>query len=127
MTRTLARLLVVGALTIAACGGQTGMEVLVETDAGIVVGRDFDAIRVTVRNIDRQAYSETYRVDERTETPYRVYVLAGYEKRSAVDITVELLRDGVKVYEDTKLLLRFEPGELGIVKFRFERRTDSTP
>lgn len=122
MTRTLARVLLLGSLILGACGGQTAMEVIVETDSGIVVGRDFDAIRVSIRNIDRQSYSETYAVDDQTEKPYRVYVLAGYEKKSAIDMTVELLKSGVKVYEDTRLLLKFEPGEIGTVTFRFERK-----
>lgn len=102
-----------------ACGGQTGLEVRVEPSNGIVAGREFNVIRVSVSNIDGDAHGEAYPVTELTEQPYRVFVLAGYETKGAVRIHVQLLKDGAVFKEQYKPSETFEEGEIKTVVFNF--------
>lgn len=112
----------VGLLVLAAlpaCGGQTGFEVRIEPSNGIVAGREFNSIRVSVSDIDADTRGETYPVTELTEKPYRVFVLAGYETKGTVRIHVQLLKDGTVFKEDVKPSVKFEDGEMTPVVFTF--------
>lgn len=113
----LAALLVLAALP--ACGGQTGLEVRIEPSNGMVAGREFNSIRVSVSDIDGDARGEAYPVTELTEKPYRVFVLAGYETKGTVKIHVQLLKDGAVFKEEIKPSVKFEDGEIKPVVFAF--------
>lgn len=112
----------VGLLVLAAlpaCGGQTGLEVRIEPSNGIVAGREFNLIRVSVSDIDADTHGDTYPVTELTEKPYRVFVLAGYETKGTVRIHVQLLKDGTVFKEEVKPSVKFEDGEMTLVVFAF--------
>lgn len=119
MKRVFAPMLFVAALALTACGGRTGIEVVVEPSSSIVAGREFEKIRVTVKNIDGEAYGETYPVTELTEKPYRVFVLAGYEDKANVQVQVQLLKSGEAKFEKIFPAVRFEPGEMKTLLVEF--------
>ena len=114
MKRTIVRsaLLLSLALALPACGGQTGIEVRIEPRQELVVGRDFNQIRVQVNDIDGEGHGETYPVTDLTETPYRVYVWAGERNKTAVRIWVKLLKDGAEVAERIEPQVTFTEGEI---------------
>lgn len=121
MKRVFTPVLFVAALVLSACGGHTGLEVIVEPAPSLVPERDFEKIRVSVNNIDPEVTGKTYPVTEATEKPYRVIVLAGYEKDERVNVTVQLLKQDFSVVrEHIETAVKFEPGELKTLVFKFE-------
>lgn len=114
MKRAFAPMLFAAALALTACGGQTGIEVVIEPASSLVPGRDFEQIRVTVKNKDGESFAEPpYTITELTEKPYRVFVLAGYEEKASVQIQVQLLKSDSSILKD-RIFPRvvFEPGEM---------------
>lgn len=121
MKRVFAPILFLATFALAACGGHTGIEVIIEPPPSAVPGVVFTKIRVTATNMDLDAYAHVLR--EFDETPYLVYVIAGYEKAATVRIDVEFLREDNSVVDglkDSFPSVKFEPGKMKelLVDFR---------
>lgn len=91
-------------VALAGCGGQTGLEIRVDTPPELKAGVDFNNIRVQVDASEGGTAGEKYPVSPATVKPYVVYLITNQDKTThyKVSVRVELWQDAAIV--KTKLI-----------------------
>lgn len=103
------------ALTLSSCGGQTGVELLIDPPIAYVAGQDFTHVRVQVDYTrDDGTVGDEYPINEqRTPRPYRVYVWPRSDDDVSVRITVELKKNGAPTSAGNRIVpVDFKDGEI---------------